>query len=118
MAKVEVKAEASNWDAYFNLIKPVCPWSYTAWQNGEIKITKWQGVWQPLDQYQAIVYTVNLNRRRLKKLCARLDESKEYEWLWSEPRYGKWASPEPILIQQDRKYLNDIRKRLKNKGLF
>lgn len=103
------EAEASNWDSYFNHIKPVCPWSYAAWKTGKILITEWQGVWQPLGKYQAIVYTANLNRRRLKKLCTKLDESKEYEWLWSEPNYGKWASPQPILIQQDRKQLERIR---------
>lgn len=106
------EAEDVNWSEYFEHIKPVCPWSYSAWRKGEIKITTWQGEWQHLGKYQAIIYVVNLNRRRLKKLCSKLDESQQYEWLWSEPTYGKWASPIPILIQQDRKQLNDIRNNL------
>ena len=30
-----------NWEAYFDSIKPVCPWSAAAWKKGEIKVTKW-----------------------------------------------------------------------------
>ena len=99
-----------NWEAYFDSIKPVCPWSAAAWKKGEIKVTKWRGEWEHLENNQAIVYIVpNYNRRRLKKLCSKLDVSLEYEWLWSEPRYGKHAAPAHILIQQDKRKLFDLR---------
>ena len=100
----------SNWEAYFDSIKPVCPWSAAAWKKGEIKITQWHGEWEHLDHNQAIVYIVsNYNRRRLKKLCRKLGTSLQYEWLWSEPRYGINAAPAHILIQQDRRKLFDLR---------
>jgi hypothetical protein len=105
------------WDEYFAHIQGVCPWSNTAWNQNEIEIVKWQGTELPLGTLQARIYTVDLNRRRLKKLCKQLDVSEHDEWLWSEPTYGKYAAPQPILIQQHRKTLNDIRKRLKKHGL-
>jgi hypothetical protein len=99
-----------DWAAYFDSIKPVCPWSAAAWKKSEIKITQWTCEWEHLGNNQAIVYIVpNYNRRRLKKLCSKLDTSLEYEWLWSEPRYGKHAAPTHILIQQDRRKLFDLR---------
>jgi len=105
-----VAEEKVDWEAYFKKIKPVCPWSYVAYKKGQIKITKWQGNPDLLGDNQAIVYIVpNTNRRRLKKLAQKLDTSLEYEWLWSEPTNGDYASPIPILIQQDRRKLFDLR---------
>jgi len=105
-----VVAEKVDWLEYFDKIKKVCPWSYTAYKKGEIKIRSWDGEWEHLGNNQAIVYIVkNANRRRLKKLCKQLDTSLEYEWLWSEPTNGPFASPIPILIQQDRRKLFDAR---------
>jgi hypothetical protein len=109
-----VEVEASKWADYFYHIRKVCPWSYSAWTKGLIDIVDWQGDWQQLDGYEARIYRTNLNRRRLKKLCARLDTSDEYEWLWSEPRYGPYAAPMSILIQQDRQRLEMLRLNLKS----
>jgi hypothetical protein len=92
-----------DWAEYFKHIKSVCPWSNTAYQKGEIKIKVWDGEWEHLGDNKAIVYIVkNTNRRRLKKLCRKLDNSLEYVWLWSEPRYGDYAAPTHVLVQQDR----------------
>lgn len=101
--------KASNWHKYFEHIRKQCPWSWAAWQKGQIEICEWHGHWLHLGEYEARVYVTDLNRRRLKKLCGKLDVSEEYEWLWSEPRYGKYASPVPILIQQYRAKLEEIR---------
>ena len=65
---------------------------------------------EELDNNQAIIYICKgYNRRRLKKLCKKVDVSEKYEWLWSEPTHGDYASPVPILIQQDKRKLFDLR---------
>jgi hypothetical protein len=106
-------AVAVNWEEYFYSIKKQCPWSWAAWQQGQILVRR-QGQPQALGEYQAIVYVSNLNRRRLKKLCAKLNTSKEYEWLWSHPSYGAYGTPKPCLIQQDRSVLDEIRARIRD----
>jgi len=99
-----------NWLEYFEHIKKVCPWSYAAYKKGQVKIREWDGEWEHLNKNQALVYIVkNTNRRRLKKLCKKLDLSEDYKWLWSEPKYGEYASPCYILIQQDRVQLYEAR---------
>ena len=100
----------TDWAKYFEHIKPVCPWSGAAWKKGEIKVRHWNGKIEELGNNQAIIYICEgYNRRRLKKLCKKLDVSLECEWLWSEPTHGEYASPVPILIQQDRRKLFDLR---------
>ena len=106
-------AVAVNWEEYFYSIKKQCPWSWAAWQQGQILVRR-QGQPQALGEYQAIVYVSNLNRRRLKKLCAKLNTSKECEWLWSHPSYGAYGTPKPCLIQQDRSVLDEIRARIRD----
>ncbi len=99
-----------DWEKYFQHIKPVCPWSGAAHKKGEIKIREWSGEVEPLGKNQAIVYVCpKYNRRRLKKLHKKIDNSPVYEWLWSEPTNGPNASPVPVLIQQDKRKLFDLR---------
>jgi hypothetical protein len=103
------KSQEVNWEEYFQHIKPVCPWSGAAHKKGEIKIIQWPGEIEPLGNNQAIVYICpNYNRRRLKKLHKKIDNG-DYEWLWSEPTNGPNASPVPVLIQQDKRKLFDLR---------
>ena len=105
-----MKQDDIDWSKYFEHIKPVCPWSGAAHKKGEIKITQWSGEVESLGSNQAIVYMCpGLNRRRLKKLCKKLDTDIKYEWLWSEPTNGPNASPVPVLIQQDKRKLFDLR---------
>ena len=100
----------TDWTKYFEHIKPVCPWSGAAWKKGEVKVKYWDNEIEELDNNQAIIYICKgYNRRRLKKLCKKVDVSEKYEWLWSEPRYGEYAAPTHILIQQDRRKLFDLR---------
>lgn len=101
-------AVAVNWSEYFYSIKQQCPWSYSAWQQGRILVRAW-GRPEPLGDYSAIVYICKLNRRRLKKLCNKLNADPDYEWLWSHPNYGPYATPIPVLIQQSRQELARIR---------
>ena len=113
MAKVKVKAADVNWSEYFEGIKKQCPWSLTAWTKGEITVSKWQGHTEPLGNQQARIYITNsLNQRRLKKLCQQLDHGSD-EWLWSYPGYGRFATPVPVLIQQDRQQLTELRSKQK-----
>ena len=100
----------TDWPKYFEHIKPVCPWSSAAWKKGEIKVKYWNGKIEELGNNQAIIYICEgYNRRRLKKLCKKLDVDLHCEWLWSEPSHGNYGSPVPILIQQDRRKLFDLR---------
>ena len=115
MVVVVVRSHQSvNWSEYFEGIKTQCPWSLVAWLKGKIDIVSWQGCdcVTSLGDYKARMYTVkNVNKRRLKKLCKKLDHG-ECEWLWSYPGYGPYATPCAVLIQQSRQELNDIRKHL------
>lgn len=101
--------QSVDWTEYFSRIKSVCPWSYSAWSKNKIEITRWQGQALPLGDLEARVYIVDTTRRRLKKLAKQLDHG-DCEWLWSEPNYGVYGTPLPVLIQQSRQRLNDIRK--------
>lgn len=105
-----VPQKSVDWSEYFNRIKPVCPWSWAAWQRGEIWLGKFSKP-LPLDLYQARVYQFrDITPRRLKKIAQKLDESdSESEWLWSHPRYRHNSTPVPVLIQQNRARLNKIR---------
>ena len=105
--------QSVDWGLYFDKIKRQCPWSTTAWRQGQILIRR-QGQPQPLGDYSAIVYVSSLNRRRLKKLCAKLNTSVEYEWLWSHPSYGPYATDVPCLIQQNRQVLDEIRAKIRD----
>ena len=105
-----VKSQEVNWEQYFQHIRPVCPWSGAAHKKGEIKFVKWTGEIEPLGENQAIVYICEkYNRRRLKKLHKKIDIDPKYEWLWSEPTVGPNGAPIPILIQQDKRKLFDLR---------
>jgi hypothetical protein len=104
-----VKSQEVNWEKYFQHIKPVCPWSGAAHKKGEIKFVEWSGELEPLGKNQAIVYICqNYNRRRLKKLHKKLDTG-EFEILWSEPTNGPNGAPVPVIIQQDKRKLFDLR---------
>jgi len=65
----------------------------------------------PLGNYQARVYLVNAPHETVEALAAGLDHGED-EWLFSYPGFGPFASPVPILIQQNRKQLNDLRNSL------
>lgn len=110
MAAVEV-----DWTEYFCSIQKVCPWSWAAWQKGEILITVWKGTKSikniPLG-YQAVVHLSDHNSRQLKKLSDNFNNTRDHEeWLWSHPKYKGYSTPVPVLIQQDRKLLEMARKK-------
>ena len=98
----------TDWGSYFASIKQECPWSYVAWQRGQIDIVQWNGDILPLGDLQARVYIVDIDHKTLEQMSKDLDEG-EYEWLFSYPGYGKFATPEKVLIQQLRARLTELR---------
>lgn len=115
VAEVVVKSRPSvDWGAYFYRIKEQCPWSYAAWQKGQIDVVEWAGEVIPLQDYQARVYTVASNDEA-ESLAKELDFG-ECEWLFSYAEYGDYGTPVPVIIQQDRKKLSSLRSKLDETG--
>lgn len=111
---VDVDEERShlsvNWADYFRLIRTECPWGYRAYQQGKIDIQKWQGHVIPLGSFMARVY-VSDSSYGVEQLAQALDYGED-EWLFSYPGYGEFATPVPVLIQQNRQTLAEIRSKL------
>ena len=108
----EVEAEV-DWQAYFDTIKEQCPWSHSAYHRGKIDIVQYQGDSQPLGDYEARMYVVNAPEATVESLAEAFDyRDTECEWLFSYPGYGPFATPVPVLIQQDRARLNKLREQL------
>lgn len=99
----------TDWSGYFASIKKQCPWSYIAWQKGQIEIVEWDGNVIPLGDKKARVYIAN--DYDVEMLAKELDVG-ECEWLFSYPKYGMFATPEKVLIQQYRATLTKLREKL------
>tara|TARA_B100001113_G_C21108814_1_gene622191 strand:+ start:1785 stop:2219 length:435 start_codon:yes stop_codon:yes gene_type:complete len=120
--RMERKGEAAedNWLVYFHSIKNVCPWSYESYKKGRIYITEFTQTkvieteenWT-MDKYDAIVYTTQMSVDELDTFVEqRNDEQDLCEYLWSHPSYtkgGKNQTQTPVIIQQDRKWLMELR---------
>jgi hypothetical protein len=105
--------QSVNWLEYFESIQKECPWSYAAYLKGKIDIQTYEGVRLPLGDYSARMYIVNAPDATVSAIADGLDyEDKEYEWLYSYPGYGDYATPVSVIIQQWRAELNAIRNRL------
>ena len=102
-----------DWEKYFQSIQRVCPWSLESYLAGRIKITK-QDIIQDLKEYDAIVYQVDMSIDELDNFVEKLNDiQEECEFLWSHPDYTKGGSnqtPVAVVIQQDRKFLEELRK--------
>jgi hypothetical protein len=57
------------------------------------------------------VYLIEASDQEVEALAVALDHGED-EWLFSYPGYGEFATPVSVLIQQNRKQLNDLRSRL------
>ena len=114
----EAKSHQSvDWLAYFKSIQGECPWSYAAYVKGLIDIVPWHDhkVIPLLDQYQARMWLVDYPNTIIEAMAEELDSlDLQHEWLYSYPGYGDYATPVPVLIQQDRKTLNDLRSKLQD----
>jgi hypothetical protein len=110
-AKDVVKAADVNWYAYFKAIRKECPWSFNAFVHGKIDIRPYEGRVLPLEDFEARVYIVHAPNETVEALAAGLDYGED-EWLFSYPGYGPFATPVPVLIQQNRAKLKQLREQL------
>lgn len=108
MAKCPLNPPSVNWAGYFARIQTQCPWSFAAWQKGLIDVAQWEGDVLPLHPFSARVYLVDVSDKEVEELAQALDHG-EYEWLFSHPGYGEFATPVSVLIQQDRATLTHLR---------
>jgi hypothetical protein len=105
--------QSVDWYAYFKSIREECPWSYAAYLKGKIDIKEYNGVRLPLGDYSARMYIINAPDATVVAIADGLDyDDTEYEWLYSYPGYGDYATPVSVIIQQKREELNAIRNRL------
>ena len=107
--------QSVNWYDYFKSIRQECPWSYAAYLKGQIDITEYTGKRLPLGDYQARMYIVCAPDATVTAIAQGFDyDDTECEWLYSYPGYGEFATPVSVLIQQNRKQLNDLRQQIKD----
>jgi hypothetical protein len=107
--------QSVNWLEYFESIQQECPWSLRAYKAGAIDIVNWHDseTLEPLGEYQARMYIVDYPDAIVEAMAEELDcDDQNCEWLFSYPGYGEFATPVSVLIQQNRKQLNDLRNRL------
>tara|TARA_Y100000052_G_scaffold27350_1_gene34823 strand:- start:1621 stop:2025 length:405 start_codon:yes stop_codon:yes gene_type:complete len=118
--KEEVE-DKSIWLKYFHSIRHVCPWSYKSYLEGKIKIIPFDREllkltemnWN-LESNDALVYVVDdLTLNEIDEFVAHRNDCQEKcEYLWSHPSYtkgGNKQAPYPIIIQQDRAKLMELR---------
>ena len=107
--------QSVDWNSYYFSIRAQCPWSWLAWSRGLIDHCHWQGQALPLDHYEARVYQViapnSVITELVQQLSLQLDQG-ECTWLFSYPGYGEYATPVPVLIQQHRHRLDQLRSQL------
>lgn len=112
MEEAQVKSHQSvDWYAYFKSIRQECPWSYAAYLKGLISIVEYTGDILPLQHYEARMYVFTGSDSELQAVAKQLDHGED-EWLYSFPGYGDYATPVPVLIQQNRRRLQELRDKL------
>jgi hypothetical protein len=105
--------QSVDWYAYFKSIREQCPWSYAAYLRGKIDIQEYQGLKLPLGDYSARMYIISAPDSTVTAIAEGFDyDDTDYEWLYSYPGYGEYATPVSVLIQQWRKELNEIRSKI------
>jgi|TARA_R100000149_G_C5819310_1_gene99299 hypothetical protein len=116
---VEVEVD---WLKYFHSIKHVCPWSLQSYTQGTTLITQFDKDiiklnelnWRNLP-WEVIVYLTgdDLTLNAIDEFVAHRNDSQERcEYLWSHPSFTKGGNnqtPVPVIIQQDRENLMELR---------
>jgi len=104
--------QSVDWYAYFKSIRTECPWSYAAYLKGKIDIREYKGEKLPLGDFSARMYIINAPDATVTAIAEGFDyEDTKYEWFYSYPGYGRYATPVSVIIQQSRSQLQDIRSR-------
>ena len=120
-----VKAEKEvDWQSYYAKIRRVCPWSYKAymqdkilvWEHPENTFFTVSGLFDSTD-YEAFVYVFrNHTPKQLDQLAEEMNlQRSNSEFLWSHPDADSGdgnSTDVGVLIQQDKKTLQDLRKKL------
>ena len=106
--------ENVSWKAYFERISDACPWSLEAYNNDEIQFFQEINTIRSLENNKANLYILsNFSVDDIYELAEELDELyEEYEFLWSHPEHtkgGNRSTTVPVLIQQDKEYLEYLR---------
>ncbi len=104
--------QSVDWLAYYRSIARECPWSLRAYQQGLIDLQTWHtaDAIPPLSQFHARVWLMPYPNSVIEAMALELDQQDlVHEWLFSYPGYGLYATPVPVLIQQNRQQLNQIR---------
>ena len=121
MEKRKEVEDKSIWFQYFRSIRTVCPWSYKSYLEGKIKIIPFDRDFMKLTEansaqqpWAALVYVVDdLTLDEIDDIVAQENDCQEKcEYLWSHPSYtkgGNKQAPYPIIIQQDRAKLMELR---------
>lgn len=68
----------------------------------------------PDTNYESVMYVCrNHSSQDLDDTCDRLNLTDDFsEWLWSHPEHEGNSTPVPVLIQQPRKILTQLRKKV------
>jgi len=117
-------AKEADWASYFARIKGVCPWSFRAYMTDTILFVDYAdtdfNTWRLFLKYSNFETTVfkcpEKSADWLNNKCDELNLNQtDYEWLWSHPDEDSGdghSTPIPVLIQQDRKQLTELRHKL------
>ena len=119
MLKAKVAKEDKTWAKYFASIRGVCPWSYNLMDKILVLDTHvncmntWSTIFKA-SNYEAFVYKFpKANVTWLTNKCDQLNASQDFsEWLWSHPSEGGDSTHIPVLIQQDRAQLTELRTKI------
>jgi len=112
--------EEVNWAEYFARIRGVCPWSYKAFMNDNILIINYGEAdfitFAKLfghSKHETYVYKcIGHTSEWLNAKCDEMNVLFNHcEWLWSHPEYGGDSPDIPIIIQQDKKQLEQLREK-------
>ena len=121
---METNAKEVDWQSYYAKIRSVCPWSYKAFMNDKILV--WEhphntlktisGTFDSTD-YEAFVYVFeDYTPKQLDELAVEMMKHRpNSEFLWSHPQADSGdgnSTDVPVLIQQDKKTLENLREQL------
>jgi hypothetical protein len=107
-----------DWLAYYQSIAQECPWSLKAYQQGQISTLHWveSQTIPALGTLAARVWIVDYPSSIIEAMAEELNSrDTDCEWLFSYPGYGEYATPVPVLIQQNRLILANLRQKIASK---